>query len=836
MSDIIKLSEVQTTFTPKKNPSKSDYATLKTSLAKFFDKVKDVALVFGNEKAEGQSDGTQDDLQLKAIVKEMNRYDVYRTPSAKVVDKIVELMTSDVNTGKYDLSEVRMALISKDVDVLKLMKQLDDKKIDVTKVANEDFIGEVCSAAGITNTEDLTKVSVEQKNKKLQEKTDLENKKTAAINDLNEALKPDSKDISKVRTAYLAVLDLKLTEKECPGLADAKKIVDAADYQAKVDKLKTPDVGTDRKAKEINTVKNGIIKLMNDNASKFALTDENVTTAKDAINTLSNNKDFRKKFVQTTKDEDKINLLKQNKFPVMAVTEEIKQKEELKKEEVLDKVQTNKSSTENLKTNDSQDKGVGDDVALAKTFIGLYVKDMAKEKVDAMLKDSLISKDEALKDLGMSSVVFDLIDNKMNAKGAGDGFISIPEIKLFNDTIDKYVAVFGVSRDKAIELYKNALGFEMVDLDTVKNTQDSWSKGTINGQTITKDMKYAELIKNLKLSQVAANALTQKFAGSDAVTSVEEVGKFLAMLALISKMGASTQKEVFGINEPLPKFSGTICEADFLKYLTESEEVKKDQNGVTDNSIKGKKDDDKKKIDFQSTCDEALKNVYEFDPATNKPAKVKDAPNYSAAIDGLKKALEDAGKEQDQITKYQNKAIIINSLYETADAINSEANLKVKEGKRLGNASLTTQGEGLKKTANEVLDLAQVAIDEGANSLDQTAKAASTSSSDLLKLSGTYANLKAYSIVTKARQLSLDGKNVEALKLLQDNKKYQTSIDEIGKQDGYGYNQLINELTSMIQMQPKSKVITNKSTSISKKGSSGKGNSSATNQIKNLVN
>ncbi len=295
------------------------------------------------------------------------------------------------------------------------------------------------------------------------------------------------------------------------------------------------------------------------------------------------------------------------------------------------------------KAKDPNNNDAGDDMALARTFIGLWVTQNHLTGIDenAILMDKMIDRNEA-KTLGISTVLYDLILMKMNTKGAPDEEITAGDIKLFNDTIKKYKLAFGLNDENdAIKLYNTAVGFEMADLDAVINAGDKIVGGKIGDHPITKDTTFKDL--QAYLTQEAYDALTQRFHGQTTVVDLESVGRFLASLPLISKLGTTVQEQTFQITVKLPKFEGDISEGSILKYITK--EAKKDDpdgDKVTEPSKVQKLKDDLAK-DENSDINKQIEireQIKAEDPADYKYINLAELAKLYATKTDLVKSAE----------------------------------------------------------------------------------------------------------------------------------------------------------------------------------------------------
>jgi hypothetical protein len=550
-----------------------------------------------------------------------------------------------------------------------------------------------------------------------------------------------------------------------PTLSNAGDIVTEADNEktakrvfiSRLVELETLPVGTDANAR---TVKIEIIKLMGKNPAKFPLTAENIGSIKETIKKACTDEAFRNKFFAS--EDKKMDVLFKELSPALAVNE------------------GPKVTGNNI--NEPGSNSASDDVELAKTFIGLWIKNA---NADQIWSDKMINKDEA-KALGISNALFDLIDRQSNTKGIADGTITVGEIELFNKTIEKYMQAFGFDQTRAIDLYNKAPGYEMVHLDIVIKTGDAWGTGDINGvKIVAGETKIEDLKKQLNLNSEIMNALKQKYPDG-IVANIQDFARFLAALPLISKLDPAIQKDCYGITASLPKFKGPIDEGSILKYLTGTSEENKKVN---------------EKTDFQALCEEALKKVYESDPGTSKPTdKLMDSPDFTSAITSLEQALEDASKESDQIVKYQNVAKIMGSLDRVVYDMKKYAEGRISAGKQAANTALVTQGENLQKDANAASALIQAKIEEAVNTLGQTIKADNNPNQKLIDLYNAYNKMKATSVVGRVRELYVGKQYKEALKLLEDNKDNKKLIDDVllessNMQDGYAT--FVAELTRL---------------------------------------
>jgi len=231
-------------------------------------------------------------------------------------------------------------------------------------------------------------------------------------------------------------------------------------------------------------------------------------------------------------------------------------------------------------------------VEQAKAFMRNFVSKLSDVQ-SAYADKGVITREEAGR-LGMSTVLFDLIDSGMVTGIQGDGKITVEEIRKFNETIDKYMAAFPMitDRNKVIELYKAAPSFEMQDLDRVINTEKSIENGGL-GITITEKTTFKELQATLK-PQVY-EVVRAKLTGEKVGANVTSLCQLLSALPLISQMNAKTQKDIFGIDTtktPLQRYEGEINEANILDYLrVKKEEPKAPQAPGKKNAGGNKKDD-----------------------------------------------------------------------------------------------------------------------------------------------------------------------------------------------------------------------------------------------------
>ena len=293
-----------------------------------------------------------------------------------------------------------------------------------------------------------------------------------------------------------------------------------------------------------------------------------------------------------------------------------------------------------------------DAVAQAKAFMGLFVQKLT-DKQSAYAKDEVITREEAGK-LEISPALFDLIDSGMVTGIKGDGKISIDEIKRFNEPIDKYVAAFPITRDKAIELYRTAPSFEMQDLDKVIKTATSIENGGL-GVNITVGTTFKDLQANLRPE--VFGVIRAKYTGDKVGNNVKSLCQLLAALPLISLMDTKTQKDIFGIDAaktPLQRYEGEANQENILSYVTgkNKEEAKVAKANPDDKSSKTEKGDAAAKTEqvakVKSTekiiADEKAKPIYEKLKDKLKDLKSTYSLSENAELSSLEKWAKAKGQ------------------------------------------------------------------------------------------------------------------------------------------------------------------------------------------------
>lgn len=297
---------------------------------------------------------------------------------------------------------------------------------------------------------------------------------------------------------------------------------------------------------------------------------------------------------------------------------------------------------------------------------------VADDKAQKIAEDGTIDKDE-IKDLvetskAISYPLIQLIDRNMVDKGRSDEQITDEqitedEVKKFDQTVGKYSKAFDISEDKAIELYKNAPAFEMVDLDKVIETAEGLKKGAL-GIEIAANTSFGKL--SSKIDPKFESVLKEKFAQlrgisvndvkfdtyiywkkekneAEAKESADKMCKFLAALPLISRLDKETQKEVFGISKALPRFEGEINEENILSYLKrEPENTPAQPQQVTET----KKEEEKKAEEKPQPLPEIKKvkkeetDISLVNKAASELAKLsKPGANTKVLLSGIKEAI-----------------------------------------------------------------------------------------------------------------------------------------------------------------------------------------------------
>jgi hypothetical protein len=223
--------------------------------------------------------------------------------------------------------------------------------------------------------------------------------------------------------------------------------------------------------------------------------------------------------------------------------------------------------------------------------------------LDKALTDNFIDEKTAKEKYHISKELFDLVDGNMDVNGKRDGKITLAELRRANEVIDAYAEVLcHGDRELAIELYKTAPAFKMIDLGTAKSTAERLEKewgvtdSTTFGQLIGKvnrdlwpalNIEFARL-SNKKPEEVMAETIVGK-------GNTRKICLFIASLPLISQLDPKIQEKLLGVK--LPRiFNDEVTEENIIKYVksdnpVKKEEVKAKQEGpATGQKTKAEKD------------------------------------------------------------------------------------------------------------------------------------------------------------------------------------------------------------------------------------------------------